>query len=617
MTEALRRRRLAAFVVAVAACSTAWVIVLAHYGPRMTADMGYYLSGAENLAAGRGLTNFWGNELSWFPPGLSLLLTGVELVGLSARSAGVHLNAVLFGATVLMSGLWLNRICRSAWVVVAAVLTIAVSRAFQANAITLHSEPLFILVTIASLICVSEYLRRSRSEHSTEHRAEGGTANRIPGRAGHATRGHAEHTPQHSTRHGTDRRALWLLLAAGVLAGLSGLTRYVGVVVIASSAAVILLWRPSLAGLRTRLRHAVLFGAVASLPVVAVLARNLVNEGRLLGERFGFRAGYTMWHSLEFLFQAHYRNYFSFAVAPAMLGTAGLVWLAAAFSRRRSEHRETREMGEQEGTAARLDWPRIDRTVPFAAFWMLYCLVLVVSTPFNDGPLNYRIYLPGIIALLFVGCEALDTALGGSLARKAADSASNKIVLAGSSAVIVMTLGVVALQNVGELRSYASQGNFGNDRVSDLADSETVDWLQHNDPFGDFHGIVWSNRPVDIYLLAGIQPVRQLLRSPDPWTDSKCLDALVSQALAGQSGEPDAARIAEGWRLQAGRGIQPTESSEPGAAAGQLDIVWFDGYMPSDGWLACDIADLASRRHEVQQLQLFADGGVYRFVPDR
>jgi len=557
MPAARSQRGLRIFTAAFAVSCTAWVMLFTHYVPRMAWDMAVYLSAAENLAAGNGLTDFLGNELTWFPPGLSIWLAGVELVGLSARDTGLYLQAVLLGATVLMAGLWLTTVCRSAWVVVAAVLTLGISRNFQHQAITLHSEPLYLVLTIGSLICVSEYLKLART--------------------------HRSGTPS------ADRRAMWLLLAAGLLAGLSGATRYIGVVAIASSFAVILWWRPSLADIRARLRHAVLFGAVASLPVIAVLARNLSNEGALLGVRFGPEsAGWTHLETVRFLFEAHYRSYYSFAVAPAMLITAGMVWLAAAARSRRArqEHPQAGESTAARKTPARFR-PRIDRTMPFAAFWVVYCAALVMSQPHNNGPLNYRIYLPGMIALLFVGCEALDTALGGSLRRTAARDTRLKVLLAGSSAFIVIALAAVVNVNLSEARAYRAQGSFGNDQVSDLTDSPTIAHLRHNHP----QGVVYSNRAGGVYLLTGIQPVHRLLHRPEPWTDADCIEYLKAPTATD------------------------TQSAAPSE---QLTILWFiESRTHSRGWLSCDIADLSTRRPELQALHEFADGGIYRFAPAR
>jgi len=221
--------------------------------------------------------------------------------------------------------------------------------------------------------------------------------------------------------------------------------------------------------------------------------------------------------------------------------------------------------------------------MPFAAFWVLYVATLVISQPHNNGPLNNRIYLPGMIALLFVGCEALDTALGGSLLRTAAGSARHKVLLAGSSAFIVIALAAVVNVNLSEARAHRAQGSFVKDQVSDLTDSPTIAHLRHNHP----QGVAYSNRAGSIYLLTGIQPVQRLLLRSEPWTDADCIEYLSASA---ESAAPDE----------------------------DLLIVWFfEGHTTIRGALTCDIADLSTRRRELQALHEFADGAIYRYDPAR
>ncbi len=295
-------RRLTAVIVAIAAVGTAWILVQTYHGACVTSDSVFYLSAAENLAAGKGLVGFRGNELYWFPPGYSISLAGFELAGIGAQEGGRYLNAVLFGATILISGLWLKTLCRSGTVVLAGVLTTASTKTFYHSAGCLHSEPLYLLLTLSSLILVSEAVKHDRA----------------------------------------GRRTQWMLLAAGLLSGLSVATRYVGIVTTVSSFLLLLFWRPSRTALRTRLQAATMFGLAASLPVVAVLIRNLAGTGRLLADRLydsTGRTGHSMLDAIETIIRFHFIRFQvhptftishpTFAIGWIMLFTAVLAYWVA------------------------------------------------------------------------------------------------------------------------------------------------------------------------------------------------------------------------------------------------------------------------------------------------
>ena len=109
------------------------------------------------------------------------------------------------------------------------------------SASTLLSEPLFILFTILALMPLESFLNR---------------------RSG--------------------RRVL--ALAAG-FAALAALTRYVGVVLIFSGVLMLLMRRDI--PLRIRLRDALAFGAISSLPLAVAMTRNYLVSGTFTGDRAG------------------------------------------------------------------------------------------------------------------------------------------------------------------------------------------------------------------------------------------------------------------------------------------------------------------------------------------
>ena len=157
---AFASRVLPFLIGSIALLTTIVILIRTHHGPVITYDSFRYISTAENLANGQGLIHFHGRPLVKFPPGYPMMLAPFELFGIGAREASRFLNALLFGSTVLMSGLWLRTVCRSVGLVVVATLAIAGPTTYHRVASAYLSEPLYMFVTIGSLILICELLRR-------------------------------------------------------------------------------------------------------------------------------------------------------------------------------------------------------------------------------------------------------------------------------------------------------------------------------------------------------------------------------------------------------------------------------------------------------------------------
>ncbi len=537
-------RRLTVLIVAIAALSTAWILLRTYYGARLTIDAASYLSGAENLAAGNGLTDYQGRELTWFPPGYSIVLAGFEIAGIGAAEGGRWLNAVLFGVIVGISGLWLKTVCRSSAVVLAGVIAIACSSTFHTDAVSLHSEPLYLLLTIGSLILVGEVL------------------NRHPAVAG--------------------PKGPRLLATAGLLVGLSFAVRYVGVVAIVSSFLVLLVWRPSRSAMRIRLQAATVFGLAAALPTAAVVARNLSETGRVLGDRLDRSSGDTMLDALETTVRLQTRP--AFAIPLVILAAAALIsWTVRSRSLSPAYDSRTGIEDSRTGTAGGAP-SRIARSAPFAAFVLLYVPTLVITQPWNQGPINARLWLPAAIGMLFVGCEALDSALDGGELLKAPRIPRLRVLAAGAGAVIVVALLASSYHAALHMRNALSLGHPDGEDVRGIVESPVIAYLEQNATDDG----VYTNRVQEVYLLTGIQPVNHLpARAPgQTWTESECLNQFNKAA------------------------DRHTRTQSP-----VLQIAWFDGTVRLNPRVYCDLEDLASLWSELTLVQDFPDGAIYRFDP--
>lgn len=150
-----------------------------------------YFDAARNLASGRGLViiSGTGNELvplTHYPPLYSSLLALASALGVTLETAARWLNAMLFGANIMLVGIAI-RVCArdSFWLpVMGAFLVLTAPDVLAIHSVAM-SEPLYLVLTMAGMLLLAAYLENQR------------------------------------------RR---LLLAAGIALSLSCLTRYVGVV---------------------------------------------------------------------------------------------------------------------------------------------------------------------------------------------------------------------------------------------------------------------------------------------------------------------------------------------------------------------------------------------------
>ena len=222
------RDRFTLLIAFVTGLGTAHILVrTATYGTAVNYDSTLHLSTALNFLAGEGWRDFTGLVAVGWPPGFTLLLAAIGFFGLDPLEAGRWVNAVAFGLTILAVGLYLHSNLRSRLLALGA--TVAVMAAFPLTRWMSYflTEPLFVLFTLLALMQLASFLNR---------------------RTGYPP-----------------------LLGAAVFTALAALTRYPGVALICAA---VLLLLPL-----ARLKHTVVFGAISSLPLLAVLAHNWTVSG--------------------------------------------------------------------------------------------------------------------------------------------------------------------------------------------------------------------------------------------------------------------------------------------------------------------------------------------------
>lgn len=415
----------------------------ATYGAGLTEDSTSLLSAALNLLAGEGLQHSRGAPLTAYAPLFPLLTAFVALFGVEPAEAGRWINGLAFGLVILTAGLWLRANLRSPVIAVAATGLLAVAVDFNHHFATLMTEPLFILFTLLALMQLAAY-------------RSGGVAGR------------------------------WRpLLLAAVCAGLAGVTRYPGIVLICGGVVLLLLpgrgWSRAARG-----RAAFLFGVMAALPLAAALGRNWLVSGTFTGPR-RVSVGDTLAESLNRAGEV-FGNWLLPAAGPDWL-TYGLLAGAAALAAAMGGILLTGRRRSADDVAG--DWEPV---VPFAVFVSLYLVFMVAALPaFSAGGVDSRYLLPAYAPLLLLAAFLLDRALAAPAAEWLA--AARRVLVGVILLGVLVSGGMAVWVNVERTRAGLEFGYI--DRLYNTAywqRLETTAYLRDNLP-----GVkAYSNNP---YLL--------------------------------------------------------------------------------------------------------------------
>jgi hypothetical protein len=219
-------------VLAVAALAAAAVLVAtAPHGPRVTTDSVLYLSTADSLREHHNLAWYQGTPLTHFPPGYpTALAVAGELAG-SGVLGGRILNALCLALIVVLGWMLLRRHVESPALRLAGVVGLAVAPTLFFVASAAWSEPLFIVLVLATVLALEMAIERPASWQ-------------------------------------------WPI-AAALLASGAFFVRYAGLWLIATTAVVLLLGGRRLSSPGERVRRLVVFAIVVSIVPAWVIARNL------------------------------------------------------------------------------------------------------------------------------------------------------------------------------------------------------------------------------------------------------------------------------------------------------------------------------------------------------
>lgn len=147
-----------------AAVGTIALVAATRLGPYASPDSVFYVGVARSLVGGYGLVAPPGTPpIGSFPPLFPLLLAGFGGLGIDPLAAAGWLNPVMFGLTILLVGVVVARHAGSVPAGVAAGLLVLGALDVVKLSSSVLSEPLFILLTLASLATLAAHLDRPRT----------------------------------------------------------------------------------------------------------------------------------------------------------------------------------------------------------------------------------------------------------------------------------------------------------------------------------------------------------------------------------------------------------------------------------------------------------------------
>ena len=427
-------------IVCIAGLGTVHILVrTATYGAAVGPGGTVFLSTALNFLAGEGWRDFAGRPLTGWPPLFPLLLAALGWVGIEPLAAGRWSNATAFGLTILAAGCYLRSHLQSRLLALAATATIVTALPLSHWAAHLETEPLFVLLTLLALIQLVSFLNRK-----------------------------------------TDAPLWW----AAVFTALAALTRYPGVALIGTG---ILILRPL-----ARRKQTLIFGAVSSVPLLAVLTHNWAVTGNLT-RATGNRqpSGQPLFDGLGQAVEV-FRTWVvppnapdGFAYLLGLAVAAVVLAGAAVVLRVPRTHRDDPEAAPRSF--------RLGPVLPFGAFAVIYLVFIIVVVPFTvHQGVDSRYLLPIYVPLLLAAALLLDRFL--SIAAAGWMVAVRYVVV---SLVLLGTLahiGFSARENL-RLTARAQVAGYGNGtyNVAYWQQSETLNYLRDNQIEGRIYS---SHKPL-------------------------------------------------------------------------------------------------------------------------
>ena len=131
----------------------------AEYGVGLnTSDAVNYLSAARSFANGNGYLMATGEVFQVWPPLFPTLLGAPTVVDIDPLTTGRYLNALAFGFTILLAGVWLSHNVEHKALVVIGTLSLFLAEPLVRISSLFRSEPVYIVFTLLLGMSMSRFL---------------------------------------------------------------------------------------------------------------------------------------------------------------------------------------------------------------------------------------------------------------------------------------------------------------------------------------------------------------------------------------------------------------------------------------------------------------------------
>jgi hypothetical protein len=227
-------------VAVIALAAVALALVGTRTSPGVSSDSVDYISGARNVAHGNGFVDYASKPITLFPPGFPATLAAGDKLGVDPVDGARWLNALAFGALVVLTFVLARRHVRI-WLAVGASAAVAFAPGSFGVFTFVWSEPVFCVLALAMILALEPLM----------------------------------------VRRGRDPK---LIVLVGVLGAAAFLYRYAGVALVVLPVLVIAV-AARRDGIAAVLRRVAGYSAIAVIAPALVVARNLSHGADPLGPR--------------------------------------------------------------------------------------------------------------------------------------------------------------------------------------------------------------------------------------------------------------------------------------------------------------------------------------------
>ena len=306
-------------------------------GPGVTGDSVHYVMGGQSILAGTGYSRLSGGgeikPITGFPPFYSSILAVIGLTKVDFFEGARILNAILFGGSIFLVGLLIYRYTNSIWASLIGGALILTSLSLVEIHAMVMTEPLYIFLSLLALFALCKYL---------------------------------------------DTYSPPFLFLAAVIVGLSIITRYVGLSLVAAGGLSIILL--STTRWRKRFVDCFLFAGISLTPLFFWLRRNMTIAGTAVNRELIYHPMETV---LFRVFVAEVASWFvprilgfSRPLRNVLVGVLSLPWPTLYY------FHELRDYVREKGKAKKDFW-----TLPWIlAFYVgFYLIILIINSTLLDA----------------------------------------------------------------------------------------------------------------------------------------------------------------------------------------------------------------------------------------